>query len=71
MEITEATESAIKLRRRRVREIISEPLPVQERIRTSREIAEEAMRAAILLIQSHERARIGRCVGLDGKTIYK
>ncbi|XP_043508680.1 IQ and AAA domain-containing protein 1-like [Frieseomelitta varia] len=70
MEITEATESAIKLRRRRVREIISEPLPVQERIRTSREIAEETMRAAILLIQSHERARIGRCVGIDAQRMH-
>ncbi|KOX74351.1 Putative IQ and AAA domain-containing protein 1-like [Melipona quadrifasciata] len=73
MEITEASESqesAIRLRRRRVREIISEPLPVQERILTSREIAEEAMRAAILLIQSHERARIGRCAGIDAQRMY-
>ncbi|KAK1124363.1 hypothetical protein K0M31_006730 [Melipona bicolor] len=73
MEITEASESqesAIRLRRRRVREIISEPLPVQERIQTSREIAEEAMRAAILLIQSHERARIGRCAGIDAQRMY-
>ena len=67
-EASESQESVLRLRKRRVREKISELLPVQERIRTSREIAKQAMQAAMLLIQSHERARIGRCAGIDGKT---
>ncbi|CAD1477416.1 unnamed protein product, partial [Heterotrigona itama] len=73
MDITEASESqesALRLRKKRVREKISESLPVQKRIRTSREIAEQEMRAAILLIQSHERARIGRCAGIDAQRMY-
>ncbi|XP_053987060.1 IQ and AAA domain-containing protein 1-like [Hylaeus volcanicus] len=63
-------ESIPRLRRRRVKEEskVSEVLsilqesPEQIKAREARIAAEETMRNAILLIQSHERARVHRCI---------
>lgn len=75
METIEYQEDAPKLRRRRVKEKTSTPSPIQEsperiaarKAQEAREAAERTMLAAILLIQSHERARMARCAGIDGE----
>lgn len=40
--------------------------PEEKAAREAKLAAERAMRNAILLIQCHERARMGRCHGADG-----
>ncbi|XP_054008025.1 IQ and AAA domain-containing protein 1-like [Hylaeus anthracinus] len=63
-------ESIPRLRRRRVKEeskvsevvSILQESPEQIKAREARIAAEETMRNAILLIQSHERARVHRCI---------
>lgn len=74
---TESEESYRKVRRRRVKgksSILSEgTLAIQElpeaaaarEAREALEAAERAMKDAILLIQCHERARIGRGIGAE------
>nr|XP_033186317.1 IQ and AAA domain-containing protein 1-like [Bombus vancouverensis nearcticus] len=77
-ETIEYQEDAPKLRRRRVKEKTSAPSPIQEsperiaarKAQEAREAAERTMLAAILLIQSHERARMARCVGIDAQRMY-
>ncbi|XP_028047740.1 dynein regulatory complex protein 11 isoform X2 [Monomorium pharaonis] len=44
--------------------------PEEKTARETKLAAESTMRSAILLIQSHERARKGRCYGADVKRIY-
>ncbi|XP_015179536.1 PREDICTED: IQ and AAA domain-containing protein 1-like [Polistes dominula] len=39
--------------------------------RKAREAAEKVMHDAVLLIQSHERARVGRCIGKEALLIYE
>lgn len=57
--------------RRRMRAVPSKVEVIREspEEKAAREVklaAERAMHSAILLIQSHERARMGRCTGADG-----
>lgn len=71
--MTELGEETLKARvpRRRMRvvpskvEIIRES-PEEKAAREAKLAAKRAMHSAILLIQSHERARMGRCIGADG-----
>ncbi|XP_067206227.1 dynein regulatory complex protein 11-like isoform X2 [Linepithema humile] len=62
-------------KRRRMRteeskvELIRES-PEQYAAREAKLATKRAMRSAILLIQSHERARMGRCYGTDMKRMY-
>lgn len=71
--MTELGEETLKTRasRRRMRavpskvEVIRES-PEEKAAREAKLAAERAMHSAILLIQSHERARKGRCTGADG-----
>lgn len=70
----EMKDEPLKMRtvRRRIRimqpskvELIHES-PEEKAAREAKLAAERIMRSAILLIQSHERARKGRCYGADG-----
>ncbi|KZC11758.1 IQ and AAA domain-containing protein 1 [Dufourea novaeangliae] len=71
--VAESEESAAKFRKRRVKE--ESAIKVQQSIlhvpsevlaaREARLAAEETMRKAILLIQSHERARMARITGIE------
>lgn len=71
--MTEPGEETLKTRgsRRRMRavpskvEVIRES-PEEKAAREAKLAAERAMHRAISLIQSHERARKGRCTGTDG-----
>lgn len=71
----EMEDETIKTRVARKRVRIVQPLkveliresPEEKAAREAKLAAEETMRNAILLIQSHERARKGRCYGTDGK----
>lgn len=73
--VPEIEDETIKTRgaRRRVRivqplkvELIRES-PEEKAAREAKLAAEKTMHNAILLIQSHERARKGRCYSTDGK----
>lgn len=71
-ELTPSQES-IRLRRRRLREKTpTDEIPIlyesPEKIAARK--AERAMLEAVLLIQSHERARVARAIGQNGK-FYK
>ncbi|XP_017798509.1 PREDICTED: IQ and AAA domain-containing protein 1-like [Habropoda laboriosa] len=78
MESMESRESSPKLRRRRVREEPSEtkqPAILQETpeeiaAREAREAAEQAIHNSMLLIQCHERARMGRRTGAEVQRMY-
>ncbi|XP_024877516.1 IQ and AAA domain-containing protein 1-like isoform X1 [Temnothorax curvispinosus] len=76
--MSEMEDQTLKTRaaRRRMRimqpskvELIRES-PEEKAAREAKLAAERIMRSAILLIQSHERARKGRCYGADVKRIY-
>ncbi|KAF7411537.1 hypothetical protein HZH66_000433 [Vespula vulgaris] len=75
----EDTPSKMQLRRRRLRAadtsaIIIVETPEQRKAREAREArerAEKAMYDAVLLIQSHERARVGRRIGQEALIMYK
>ncbi|KAL6442102.1 hypothetical protein ACFW04_002427 [Cataglyphis niger] len=77
MEMAELEEEILKTRvsRRRIRavpskvEVIRES-PEEKAAREAKLTAERVMHSAILLIQSHERARMGRCIGADVKRTY-
>lgn len=70
----ESEESAPRFRRRKIQEKAStvsrvpsvlQEAPEATAAREARIAAEKAMQDAILLIQSHERARMGRCAGFE------
>lgn len=67
--MTELEDEMLKPRRRR-RAAPSKPqvveTPEERAAREAKLAAERAFHNAILLIQSHERARKGRCLGEDG-----
>ncbi|XP_076391231.1 IQ and AAA domain-containing protein 1-like isoform X2 [Megachile rotundata] len=76
--IAESEESMPRLRRRKIREKSTESksasvlrVPSETMRAREAEIAEEnTRRDAILLLQSHERARRGRCAGIEAQRIY-
>ncbi|XP_076235071.1 IQ and AAA domain-containing protein 1-like [Calliopsis andreniformis] len=76
---SETQEASPRMRKRRVKEVSEEPSvpailyepPEVVAAREARLAAEERLRNAVLLIQSHERARMGRCVGTEVERIYK
>lgn len=62
---TRATRRRIRVVQPSKIELIHES-PEEKAAREAKLAAERTMRNAILLIQSHERARKGRCYGADG-----
>ncbi|XP_011264508.2 dynein regulatory complex protein 11 [Camponotus floridanus] len=75
--MTELGEETLKMRvsRRKMRAVPSKMEVIRESpeeiaAREAKLAAEKAMHRAILLIQSHERARMGRCTGADVKRIF-
>lgn len=61
--------SKTRVTRRKLRAVPSKALleTVEEKaVREAKLAAERVLRDAILLIQSHERARVGRCHAADG-----
>ncbi|XP_043505709.1 dynein regulatory complex protein 11-like [Polistes fuscatus] len=81
MTLLEATPSRIELMRRKRRKptdttqmkVLIETPEQREasEARKAREAAEKAMHDAVLLIQSHERARVGRCIGKEALFMYE
>lgn len=78
--MTELEEDTLKIRapRRRVRaaepskmEVVERETPEEKAAREAKLAAERAMRNAILLIQVHDRARVGRCQAADGNSLTK
>lgn len=62
---TRATRRKVRVAEPSKVELVRES-PEEKAAREAKLIAERAMCSAILLIQCHERARVGRCYGTDG-----